>query len=341
MRDFVPCKKGDRVGLWNRVSGDIFYPAAGTLTAGSTVAVNAEPDKMLEYVEADGTQYIDTGVNARSGTKATAKLVYTESNVSVNDNYCGYVVLGAKGSSNTSYLYMIRRHYNGENWRWMTCYGGRYQTLFEDMAKDQMYVLASEITTNGTCKATRNGRNGLERDYSGQTSNGTVVGALDTGVNFYALAANLNGNPGHYAKVRLYSMTIEQTDENGDYQLVRDFRPCIKDGIAGLYDDISKKIYYPAAGRLRAADKAVPAKFVEYVESDGTLYVDTCVKGKAGTKAEMTFNANADNGNPSYLLSSYGNKVNMNFCYFGDSINVGFGGSDWDTYWSGYSKGTQ
>ena len=75
MRDFVPCKKGDRVGLWNRVSGDIFYPAAGTLTAGSTVAVNAEPDKMLEYVEADGTQYIDTGVNARSGTKATAKLV--------------------------------------------------------------------------------------------------------------------------------------------------------------------------------------------------------------------------------------------------------------------------
>ena len=289
VRDFVPCKKGDRVGLWDRVSGNIFYPVTGALTAGSTVAVHADPDKTLEYVEADGRQYIDTGVNARSGTKATAKLVYTESNVSVNDNYGGYVVLGARGSSNTSYLYMIRRHYNGDNWRWMTCYGGRYQTLFEDMAKDQMYVLASEITTNGTCKATRNGRNGLERDYSGQTSNGTVVGALDTGVNFYALAANLNGNPGHYAKGRLYSMTIEQTDENGDYQLVRDFRPCIKDGIAGLYDDISKKIYYPAAGRLRAADKAVPAKFVEYVESDGSLYVDTGIVGKPGIKAKASF----------------------------------------------------
>ena len=160
VRDFVPCKKGDRVGLWDRVSGNIFYPVTGALTAGSTVTVHADPDKTLEYVEADGTQYIDTEVNARSGTKATAKLVYTESNVSVNDNYGGYVVLGAKGSSNTSYLYMIRRHYNGSNWRWMTCYGGRYQTLFEDMAKDQMYVLASEITTNGTCKATRNGRNG-------------------------------------------------------------------------------------------------------------------------------------------------------------------------------------
>ena len=547
VRDFVPCKKGTQVGLWDRVSGDIFYPVAGTLTAGSTVAVHAEPDKTLEYVEADGRQYIDTGVNARSGTKATAKLIYTESDTSLTDNYGGYVVLGAKGSSNTSYLYMIRRHYNGDNWRWMTCYGGRYQTLFEDMAKDQTYVLASEITTNGMCKATRNGGNVSERDYSGQTSNGTVVGALDTGVNFYALAANLNGSSGHYAKARLYSMTIEQTgsdgvcqpvrdftpcmkdgraglydsvsgmiffgqgfdliappdtdgvpdafveyvesdgtqyidtgvvgkdgtkaamtvawtvtpptetscdwcflgsygngqmfylfrwlktngynpgvysgyngrwgiqgwrppenrpfevisdvaldgtftmqhsgttkvwdytanapvntdcnlylfardnagtadnfmpvrcygvkiwqtDENGDYQLVRDFRPCIKDGIAGLYDDISKKIYYPAAGRLRAADKTFPAKFVEYVESDGTLYVDTCVKGKAGMKAEMTFNANEDNGNPSYLLSAYGNGVNMNFCYFGNSINVGFGNSTYNTYWSGYSKGTQ
>ena len=547
VRDFVPCKKGTQVGLWDRVSGDIFYPATGTLTAGSTVAIHAEPDKTLEYVEADGRQYIDTGVNARSGTKATAKLIYTESDTSLTDNYGGYVVLGAKGSSETSYLHMIRRHYNGSNWRWMTCYGGRYQTLFEDMAKDQTYVLASEITTNGTCKATRNGGNVSARDYSGQTSNGTVVGALDTGVSFYALAANLNGSPGHYAKARLYSMTIEQTgsdgvyqivrdftpcmkdgraglydnvsgmiffgqgfdliappdtdgvpdafveyvesdgtqyidtevigkdgtkaamtvawtvtpptetscdwcflgsygngqmfylfrwlkangynpgiysgyngrwgiqgwrppedrpfevisdvaldgtftmqhsgttkvwdytanapvntgcnlyifardnagtadnftparcygmkiwqtDENGDYQLVRDFRPCIKGGIAGLYDDISKKIYYPAAGRLRAADKAFPAKFVEYVESDGTLYVDTCVKGKAGIKAEMTFNANEGNGNPSYLLSSYGNGVNMNFCYFGNSINVGFGDSTYNTYWSGYSKGTQ
>ena len=287
VRDFTPCMKDGRAGLYDNVSGMIFFGQGFDLIAPPDT--DGVPDAFVEYVESDGTQYIDTEVNARSGTKATAKLIYTESNVSVNDNYGGYVVLGAKGSSNTSYLYMIRRHYNGDNWRWMTCYGGRYQTLFEDMAKDQTYVLASEITTNGTCKATRNGRNGLERDYSGQTSNGTVVGALDTGVNFYALAANLNGNPGHYAKVRLYSMTIEQTDENGDYQLVRDFRPCIKDGIAGLYDDISKKIYYPAAGRLRAADKTSPAKFVEYVESDGSLYVDTGIVGKPGIKAKASF----------------------------------------------------
>ena len=287
VRDYTPCKKDGRAGLYDSVSGMIFFGQGFDLIAPPDT--DGVPDAFVEYVESDGTQYIDTEVNARSGTKATAKLIYTESNTSLQDNYGGYVVLGAKGSSNTSYLYMIRRHYNGDTWRWMTCYGKRYQTLFADMAQDRPYVLASEITTNGTCKATRNGGNVVVQDYSGQTGNGEVVGALDTGVNFYALAANLNGNPGHYAKVRLYSMTIEQTDENGDYQLVRDFRPCIKGGIAGFYDGVSKKIFYPAAGRLRAADKASPAKFVEYVESDGSLYVDTGIVGKPGIKAEASF----------------------------------------------------
>ena len=32
--------------------------------------VTAEPDAFLEYVEADGNQYIDTGVNAETGLKA-------------------------------------------------------------------------------------------------------------------------------------------------------------------------------------------------------------------------------------------------------------------------------
>ena len=107
VRDFVPCKKGDRVGLWDRVSGDIFYPAAGTLTAGSTVAVHAEPDKMLEYVESDGTQYIDTGVVGRDGTKAEIDFKFNEVGSS------SIILLGADdsdpwGDNNKFYLLACR-----------------------------------------------------------------------------------------------------------------------------------------------------------------------------------------------------------------------------------------
>ena len=289
VRDFQPCMKDGRAGLYDDVSKTIFYGIGGDLIAPPAPLDNTAPDALVDYVESDGTQYIDTGINAQSGTKATAKLVYTESDTATaSANYGGYVVLGAKGSTDTSYLYMIRRQWNGGNWRWMTCYGGRFQGLFADMAQDAVYDVTSEITTNGVCRATRNGADGTERDYSGQTENGTVVGPLDTGVNFYAFAANLNGSAGYHAKVRLYSMTISQLS-NGVYQVVRDFRPCIKDGVAGLYDEVSKTIFYPAVGKLRAADETVPAKLVEYVESDGTQYVDTGITGKPGIKAEASF----------------------------------------------------
>jgi len=340
VRNFTPCEKDGRAALYDSVSGMVFFGQGADLIAPPDLG--AVPDAFVDYVESDGTQFIDTGVTARSGTKATAKLIYTESDTTAAaDDYGGYVVLGAKGSSNAAYLYMIRRQYNGGNWRWMTCYGGRFQTLFTNMAQDRPYVLASEITTNGTFKATRDGGDVVERDYSGQTDNGAVVGALDADVSFYAFAANLNGRPGHYAKARLYSMTIEQTDENGEYQVVRDFKPCIKDGVAALYDDISKTIFYPTVGKLRAADETAPAKFVEYVESDGTQYVDTCVKGKAGMKAGMTFVANEGNANPSYLLASTANNVYMHFCYFGNGLNVGFGNKAYNTWWGSYSKGTK
>ena len=336
--NYTPCKKDGKAALYDSVSGMVFFGRGADLIAPPDT--ESAPDAFVDYVESDGTQYIDTGINAQSGTKATAKLVYTESDAAAaNASYGGYVVLGAKGSTDTSYLYMIRRQWNGGYWSWMTCYGGRFQWLFTDIAQDAVYDVMSEITTNGVCKATLNGGDEVVKDYSGQTSNGTVVGPLDTGVNFYAFAANLNGSVGYHAKVRLYSMTISQMS-NGVYQVVRDFKPCIKDGVAALYDEVSKTIFYPATGRLRAADETAPAKFVEYVESDGTQYVDTGITGKAGVKAAMTFNANASNGNPAYLLSSYGNSVNMNFCYFGQKINVGFGGSTWNTAWS-YSKGTQ
>ena len=35
--------------------------------------VTAEPDALLEYIEATGSQYIDTGVNAETGLKADRK----------------------------------------------------------------------------------------------------------------------------------------------------------------------------------------------------------------------------------------------------------------------------
>ena len=41
-------------------------------TSAFGVTVTAEPDAYIEYIEATGSQYIDTGVNAETGLKARA-----------------------------------------------------------------------------------------------------------------------------------------------------------------------------------------------------------------------------------------------------------------------------
>ena len=288
VRDFVPCKKGDRVGLWDRVSGDIFYPATGTLTAGSTVAIHAEPDKMLEYVESDGTQYIDTGVVGRDGTKAAMTLIYT----SLSGGNVGHVMLGSSSGVSTNMFYMPWCRTYNSYYRAMTGYNARYQYIYwaegySAIYTNTSYVLSCNVTTNCQYKATLNGH-GTEYDYSAN-------GPVDTGYPMYAFAANDSGVAAKYTSAKLYSMKIWQTDANGDYQLVRDFIPCIKDGKASLFDKVSNMVYFSrgtkefsAEGARVLSARGAPDKFLKYVASTGAQYIDTGVVGRDGTKATMT-----------------------------------------------------
>ena len=47
--------------------------------------ITAEPDAFLDYIEATGSQYIDTGVNAETGLKARIDFAWASGNISGND----------------------------------------------------------------------------------------------------------------------------------------------------------------------------------------------------------------------------------------------------------------
>lgn len=73
VRDLYPCVKDGRAGLYDAVSETILYSFTGT----DLIACDDTPDYWLDYVEAVGDTYIDTGVIGRSGTRAEADLVWT------------------------------------------------------------------------------------------------------------------------------------------------------------------------------------------------------------------------------------------------------------------------
>ena len=69
----------------------ILYTAAIVIATGTAITARAEtvtgvePDAFLEYIEATGTQYIDTGVNAETGLKARCDFSWASGNISGND----------------------------------------------------------------------------------------------------------------------------------------------------------------------------------------------------------------------------------------------------------------
>ena len=63
----------------------IFAAAAGLAACALGNTVTEEPDAFLEYIEATGSQYIDTGVNAETGLKAQIDFAWASGNISTND----------------------------------------------------------------------------------------------------------------------------------------------------------------------------------------------------------------------------------------------------------------
>ena len=308
VRDFRPCMKDNRAGLYDDVSKRIFYSGSGTdLVCDENCDV---PDEYIDYVESQGVAaqadgqlpaYIDTGIIGKAGTIAEFKETCFKT---TSGEYC---LLGALGSSANSRFYMWF-HANGdtlglgyENSYW------RPDVTDPDSTASQTSANVYKLSYGDTTHALVSFEAGLQtfstiNDDTGATnlvSRKTISTSVDTKQNLYVFARNNNGAPNAFCASRLYGLKIWQ-----DGHLVRDFRPCLKNGVAGLYDNISKRIFYSSGTPLafnnvcRQSVKPKEVVFVEYIESDGNNTLDTGVRARTGTRATgvMMWTAEDENG---------------------------------------------
>lgn len=243
------------------------------------------PDAFVEYVQSDGSQYIDTGIIGRCGTKADMTIQWMGGN---DSSFLSSRIasIGTDDQKNTRFILCSNQGGNSSYMHYYTCH--RKYDSSTDLSKstystDKPDWIVSGITHDGTNVKYTMSVNGKE-----EISVERKEDALDTKLNMYLFAQNMNGSAILQSKVKCYSVKIWQ-----DGNLVRDFRPCVKDGKAGLYDAVDEKIFYPQGGDLMPSDNKVkvsgkPDHFVQYVESSGTQYIDTGVVGKCNTSADMT-----------------------------------------------------
>lgn len=308
VRDFYPCMNDGKAGLYDAVSDAIFYSESGIdLICDENSEV---PDEFIDYVESQGVAaqadgqlpaYIDTGVIGKAGISAEFK------ETSLKTTSGEYCLLGALGSTSNSRFYMWFQA-NGdtlglgyENTYW------RPDVTNPDSAASQTSANVYKLSYGDTTHALVSFEAGLQtfstiNDDTGATnlvSRKTISTSVDTKQNLYLFARNNNGTPNAFSASRLYGLKIWQ-----DSVLVRDFRPCLKNGVAGLYDDVSKRIFYSLGTPFafnnihRQSVKPKEVVFVEYIESDGNNTLDTGVPARSGTRAKgvMMWTAEDENG---------------------------------------------
>ncbi len=257
----------------------------------ATPTADNTPDKFVRYVEATGSQYVDTGIVGRYNTKAECKVEW------MNFTDSAFLACGDWSASKRFFMCYCRN----TSGNMMTAQGTGDNVRYNDadllLEKKRVYTYLSESTAAdgdnvSTNIVTIDGTKVFTKGYS----------AIDTGRNLYVFACNQKANTViGKSQTRCYGLTIWQgSAEGGAMSKVREFKPCVKNGRAGLYDTVSETIFYSASGTDLTYDKNcdVPDAFIDYVESFGNSYIDTKVTGRSGTaaKMEMAFMESADQG---------------------------------------------
>ncbi len=175
----------------------------------------------LEYIEATGTQYIDTGIYCTSSLAVSLKIQYT--NIIITSQYTGAIL-----DNGTLKRYHMGLEYDN------TFTVGIRNTYAVTVAKNSnintFYISSAECKINDTT-ATGDWSTGLPESLTFWL--------------FYRNAAGRSSWTQQYCRAKLYSCDML---ENG--VLVRDFIPAKRDSDnkIGLYDTVSKTFFTDANG---------------------------------------------------------------------------------------------
>ena len=219
--DLVPCyRKSDNViGMYDVVTKRFLTNSrTGSLTKGPDVI--SDEYVALQYIESDGTQYIDTNFTPNQDTKVLMNI-----NV-VNPEYCR--LYGA---------------YSGASWTSDSygAYFNAYGNTFWVNYNSDTNIPDFGITQGVKCKIYQD----KNKFYVDDVLKGTLTeqNSFSPNTTMYIMALNRSGES-RKGEFRLYDFKIWDNDT-----LVRDLVPCyrVSDGEIGMYDKVNK-VFYENAG---------------------------------------------------------------------------------------------
>ena len=289
--------------------------AAAALCVGVCARANTvteEPDALLDYIEADGSQYIDTEVNAETGLKARIDLEMGNFGGDTTDwGFLDAADPVTTVSDNRSRIFMCHMYNSKPFFGYGLKQRGNPSGSFK-FVSGQRYEIVTDMTDTNSLEVVQNGRKTFSAaDWTKYATNG-VVNLHRT---LYVFATNYGGEPKWYGEGKLYELKIwKKNAETGELDLIRHYLPCIKGGRAGLYDKVHGTISYSYGDSAFVAGPVLdkPLDFVKWIWGNGRQWFDTRVWGKSGLKSEVDVGIREYSGDHA-ILSCRGTTGDMRF----------------------------
>lgn len=238
VRDFVPVvRNSDRVaGFYDKVENK-FYTNAGTgsFDSGATTGGVVEEYQRVEYLEATGTQYID------SGYKPTSEVLKYDLEYAITSSTFGFSIMGNNDDTD--------KYFGIQFWGNRFYVGTSRALLYKSWTQNQKYHKIVEAN-NGT----------LTVITDGVRESTSYVSSLYKNSSIGLFACKGDTKVESYGQARIYYAKIYDNNI-----LVRDFVPVVRsrDGVAGMYDMVGHKFYANAGsgsfktGGVISADKGM------------------------------------------------------------------------------------
>ena len=257
--------------------------AAVALTAWHASADEvALPDgfKQLEWIEATGTQWIDTQIIGCNSLSVSMRMMNRNIGQGATD------LLASVGNNCSAYVVSFRG-VTGEQQKMGYGWGTGSDTgreLHQDWLMDQ--DVAYDVQLNLTQSSRTLSVNG--EDVRSETAKKITC---DTKRNLYLFSRNNDGAvlPSACCQARLWSLTMTGKDAKTGTTVTRTFVPCRNaEGEAGLYDTVSQTFFKnKGTGSFGCSDSHSQPVFLSWIESSGTQWIDTKFQHDATTVADL------------------------------------------------------
>lgn len=211
----------------------------------------------VEYIASSGSQYIDLGINARSGLAMETVMSWVA--VPGDASYCA--------AKNTNRIYPL---YYASGW------GLGYNSWLPSgvkATKDEIYHAYSSLLPGDQKLSVTNDAGESVCEFSQSVAN-----TYDLGVNLYLFASDDNGSAMLKSSSRCYELKFWSLDSEGRRTLLGDFVPCLNSsGVAGLYDLVGNK-YLPPSAALAGYGNPVRSP-VDPSKYDGNVFIGDAQEG--------------------------------------------------------------